>query len=150
MHQAATLHSFSPMGKAPPDSQSFSLPLPSGVMAARRTPMIWLIWPTATETRDGTSAAEASAREYRNRAFVFFSRSRSSCSRTLNRDVRRPVDRATRKKNTHIRASSSRSILKVRTGGMNSRFHSRALSAAAISMAHRERMKNPSPTTPAR
>ena len=139
------------MEKAPPDSQSFSLrPLPSGVMTARRTPIIWLICPAATEIREGTSEADPMAREYRNRAFVFFSRSRSSCSRTLRREVSRPVERATRKKKRHIRASSSRSILNVITGGMNSRFHSRALSAAAISMAQRERMKKPRPTTPAR
>ena len=85
-------------------------------MTARRTPIIWLICPAATEMREGS----------------------------------RPVERATKKKKKHIKASSSRSILNVITGGINSRFHNRTLSAAAKSMAQRERMKKPRPTTPAK
>ncbi len=139
------------MAYSPPVSQSLSLPPPpSGVMTARRTPIIWLICPAATEMREGTSEADPMAREYRNRALVFFSRSRSSRSRILRREVSRPVERATKKKKKHIKASSSRSILNVITGGINSRFHNRTLSAAARSMAQRERMKKPRPTTPAK
>ena len=35
-------------------------------MTARRTPIIWLICPAATEMREGTSEADPMAREYRN------------------------------------------------------------------------------------